>query len=154
MNRIDERAAREGIVPLDLAPRLFVPVTHLGTIAFVSGHTSDVAGTLGGDLDLDAGRRGAREAIVRLLSSVLTTVGSLDAYRFGAMRVYVASSPGFGDQPAVADAASEIVHRVFGPDRSQHARAAIGVAALPRGVAVEIEAVLDVVSAAAHGDGE
>jgi enamine deaminase RidA (YjgF/YER057c/UK114 family) len=50
----------------------------------------------------------------------------------------VASTPGFHDQPAVIDGASRVLHAIFG-EAGRHTRSAIGVAALPRGGAVEIE---------------
>ena len=51
---------------------------------------------------------------------------------------FVASAPGFVAQPAVVDGASRLLHDVFG-DAGRHSRSAVGVAALPRGGAVEIE---------------
>ena len=56
--------------------------------------------------------------------------------------VFVASTPDFGQQPAVADGASDLMAAIFG-DKGRHARAAVGVAALPRGAAVEVEAIVE-----------
>jgi enamine deaminase RidA (YjgF/YER057c/UK114 family) len=71
-------------------------------------------------------------------------LGSLDAIR-GTLKitVFVASAPGFTEQPAVANAASEIFIQVLG-EAGAHARSAIGVASLPRDTPVELEAVFDV----------
>ncbi|MHB1855386.1 MAG: RidA family protein, partial [Acidimicrobiales bacterium] len=60
---------------------------------------------------------------------------------------YVACAPGFDAQPAVVDGASRLLHAVFG-DRGRHTRSAVGVAALPRGGAVEIEVTVAVEAAA------
>ncbi len=56
--------------------------------------------------------------------------------------VFVASAPGFTQQPQVGNGASDLIAAVFG-DKGKHARAAVGVAALPRGVSVEVEAVVE-----------
>ncbi|WP_421991423.1 RidA family protein [Roseococcus sp.] len=55
---------------------------------------------------------------------------------------YVNSAPGFGEQPAVINGASDLAVEVFG-EAGRHARSAIGVAALPGGAAVEVEAILE-----------
>jgi len=57
--------------------------------------------------------------------------------------VFVASDPGFTDQPQVADGASELLHDLFG-DAGRHARAAVGSVALPLGATVEVEMVVEV----------
>lgn len=142
MNQIDERAAKRGIGVINPTKRLFQPYAVLDTIIFTSGHTSELQGTLGADLDVEQGRQAAVQAVTKLLSAVTTERGGLEHLRFGSLRVYVKSSPDFTSQPLVADAASELVHEVFGAELGAHSRSAIGVAALPSGVAVEVEAVL------------
>ena len=63
---------------------------------------------------------------------------------------FVASAPGFTEQPAVVDGASQVIHDVFG-DAGRHSRSAVGVAALPRGGAVEIEVEVALVDRAPPG---
>ncbi len=142
MNQIDERAAAEGVKVIDPPRRLFQPYVLLGDTIFSSGHTSDQHGVLGVDADVTLGRRAAQQAVVKLLSAILTERGTLKNLRFASLRVYVKSAPDFTTQPLIADAASELIDRVFGPELGAHSRSAIGVAALPHGVAVEVEAIL------------
>ena len=56
----------------------------------------------------------------------------------------VNSMPEFGDQPTVANGASDLLVEIFGPDRGPHARSAVGMGALPFGIAVEIEGIFEV----------
>jgi enamine deaminase RidA (YjgF/YER057c/UK114 family) len=74
------------------------------------------------------------------LAVATMAVGALDRVRVVQMLVFVASTPEFGDQFKVADAASELLTTVLG-DQGRHARTAIGVAALPRNSPVEIQMV-------------
>ena len=64
---------------------------------------------------------------------------------------FVRSAPGFTEQSAVVNGASDLLVAVFGPERGRHARSAIGVAQLPLGAAVEIEAIFEVVGPPASG---
>ncbi len=96
-------------------------------------------GRLGAEVGLDAGVAAAGLAAANALALVRAEVGSLDAVvRALAMTVYVACAPDFADLPAVADGASRLLVDVFG-EAGRHTRAAIGVAALPRGAPVEVE---------------
>ena len=97
-------------------------------------------GILGRDVDLETARSLARQAAVNALAVAVEAVGSLDRVRMVQMLVFVASTPDFGDQSRVADAASELLLDVLG-ENGRHARTAIGVAALPRNSPVEIQMV-------------
>jgi enamine deaminase RidA (YjgF/YER057c/UK114 family) len=88
---------------------------------------------------VDEGREAAAVCALNALSVLRAELGSLDRIeRILSVTGYVASAPGFDQQPAVIDGASKVLADVFG-DSGRHTRSAIGVAALPRGGAVEIE---------------
>lgn len=122
--------------------------THVidGTMLYVSGHIPDIdgepqlRGQLGGALSVEDGREAARRVIRNLLATVEHAACGLDNVA-AVLRLFgmVNSAPGFTDQPAVVDAASEFLVAVFGRQRGVHARSAVGVAQLPFGVPVEIE---------------
>ncbi len=97
-------------------------------------------GTLGRDVELDTARDLARQAALNSLAVAADAVGDLDRVRIVQMLVFVASTPEFGDQSRVADAASELLVEVLG-ENGRHARTAIGVAGLPRNSPVEIQMI-------------
>ncbi|MBN3853963.1 RidA family protein [Paraburkholderia sp. Ac-20340] len=114
-------------------------------VAYVSGSvpkTGDVdlyPGKLGKDVTVEQAQDAARLAVMNSLASLDNVLGSLDAVRkVLKMTVFVASAPGFNLQPKVADAASELLAKIF-EERGLHARSAVGVAELPRNSCVEIE---------------
>jgi enamine deaminase RidA (YjgF/YER057c/UK114 family) len=101
-----------------------------------------VIGRLGDTLTVDEGRHAARLAALSLLATVQATLGDLARVeRF--LRVFgvVNATPDFADHTSVIDAASDVFVQVFG-DRGRHARLAVGVASLPAGLAVEVEATI------------
>ena len=96
-------------------------------------------GVLGGGVTVDDGADAARWCALNALSVLRAELGDLDCIdRVLTVIGFVASAPGFVNQPQVVDGASRVLFEVFG-DRGRHSRSAIGVAALPRGGAVEIE---------------
>lgn len=103
-----------------------------------------VQGVLGADpvhggISVDEGAIAARWCALNALSVLRAEFGSLDRIeRVLTVLGFVASAPGFAGQPAVIDGASTLLHDVFGV-AGRHSRSAVGVAALPRGGAVEIE---------------
>ena len=97
-------------------------------------------GILGRDVDLETGRGLARQAALNALTVAADAVGGLDQVRMVQMLVFVASTPEFGMQSDVADAASELLIDVLG-ENGRHARTAIGVAGLPRNSPVEIQMI-------------
>jgi enamine deaminase RidA (YjgF/YER057c/UK114 family) len=117
----DGRARTSGQLPRDHDGRLVHP------------------GVLGGGLSVEDGAEAARWCALNALSVLRAGLGSLDRVaRVLTVLGFVASAPGFEQQPAVVDGASRLLHEVFG-EAGRHTRSAIGVAALPRGGAVEIE---------------
>jgi enamine deaminase RidA (YjgF/YER057c/UK114 family) len=97
-------------------------------------------GIVGRDVDLETARELARHAALNALAVAADAVGSLDQVRIVQMLVFVASTPEFGQQSKVADAASELLVDVLG-GHGRHARTAIGVAGLPLNSPVEIQMV-------------
>jgi enamine deaminase RidA (YjgF/YER057c/UK114 family) len=96
-------------------------------------------GVLGAGLSVEAGAEAARWCALNALSVLRSELGSLDRVeRVLTVLGFVASAPGFVQQPAVVDGASRLLFDVFGP-AGRHSRSAIGVSALPRGGSVEIE---------------
>jgi len=96
-------------------------------------------GRLGDDVTVEAGADAARWCALNALSVLQAAIGDLDhVERVLTVIGFVASAPGFVEQPRVIDGASRLLYEVFG-DRGRHSRSAVGVAALPRGGAVEIE---------------
>jgi enamine deaminase RidA (YjgF/YER057c/UK114 family) len=147
---IEDRLKERGIVlPEASAPAFnYVPVTVHGGVAYVSGQLPKVGGDIrvrgkvGAAVSLETARGEARLCILQGLACLKQALGSLDRVeRILKVTAYVASAPGFNDQPKVLDAASDLLVEVFG-EAGRHARAAVGVAELPRDAAVEIELVV------------
>ena len=148
---IEQRLAELGIeLPAPAAPvAAYVPAVEAGGLLYISGQVSQkdgqrITGRLGEDLDLDAGREAARSCGIMLLAQMKAALGSLDRVdRVVKLGVFVNSAPHFTDQPKVANGASELMQDVFG-EAGRHARSAVGVAVLPLGVAVEVDAIVAV----------
>ena len=125
-------------------------VVHGGT-ARTSGQLPRIdgrlvcVGTLGVDVSVEEGARAAEVCALNALAVLEEELGSLDRVaRVLTVTGFVASSPDFHQQPAVIDGAGAVLHRIFG-DAGRHSRSALGVAALPRGGAVEIEVTVALV---------
>jgi enamine deaminase RidA (YjgF/YER057c/UK114 family) len=149
---IDQRLAELGItLPEAAAPvAAYVPAVESGGLLHISGQISFaedgslIKGRLGEDVDLEGGTAAARRCGIMLLAQMKAALGSLDrVQRVVKLGVFVNSDPSFTDQPKVANGASELMQQVFG-DAGRHARSAVGVAVLPLGVAVEVDAVIEV----------
>ena len=97
-------------------------------------------GALGREVNVESARGLARQAVVNALAVAADALGGLEHVRIAQMLVFVASTPDFGGQSTVADAASELLVEVLG-ENGRHARTAIGVASLPRNSPVEIQLV-------------
>ena len=124
-------------------------VVHDG-VARTSGQLPRIDGTLtclgrlGDDVSVEEGRAAAAVCALNALAVLEVALGSLDRIeRVLTVTGYVASAPDFHEQPTVVDGASHILADVFGV-AGRHTRSAIGVAALPRGGAVELEVTVAV----------
>lgn len=136
-------------LPPVAAPKgVYVPARRTGTQVWTSGQLPLVGGGLpatglvGGEVSADDAAAYARIAGLNALAAVDALVGLDTVVSVVRLVGYVASAPGFGGQPGVVDGASELMGLVFGP-AGEHARSAIGVAALPLGAPVEVELVVD-----------
>lgn len=135
-------------LPAPRAPAFaYVPVAVQGDLAWVSGQLpwqpdgTLPKGKLGAEINVEEGKAAARLCVLNGLSVLREAIGSLDRVRRIVKVVgFVASAPGFVEQPAVVDGASTLIAEIFG-EVGRHARSAVGVAELPRGVPVEIEFV-------------
>ena len=116
-----------------------------GNLLMTSGHTSDIKGKLGADLDVERGCAAARECAVKILQSVHNIHGSLDDLRVIKLLGCVNSTLEFTDQHLVINGASDLFHELYGKDGDGwHARSALGFASLPTGPAVEVEAIFEI----------
>ena len=155
MPRISKRLAALGLtLPPDVAPPGGVPVPFpwvnvRGERVFVSGHgpqepdgaLASPLGQLGAEVTVDEGRELARKSALSMLASLERELGDLDRIA-GWCRVLgmVNSAPGFDKQALVINGFSELILDVFSPEVGRHARSAVGMAGLPFGFAVEVEA--------------
>ena len=144
---IDDRLAELGITLPDLyaPPAPLAAVIVHDRIARTSGQLPradgvlQVVGRLGDHVSVEQGRHAARLCVLNGLAALRHALGSLDAIeRVLHVTGFVACAPDFAEQPTVVDGASMLLADVFG-ERGHHTRSAIGVAALPRGAAVEVE---------------
>jgi enamine deaminase RidA (YjgF/YER057c/UK114 family) len=128
----------------------YVEAVQTGNLLFLTGmlptegREAKFVGRVGGELDVETGRKAARLAALNVLAVAREHLGSLDKVT-GVVRlgVSVATSGDFREQPKVADAASELLQDVFGKDKNP-CRSVYGVASLPLGVPVELEVIFEV----------
>jgi enamine deaminase RidA (YjgF/YER057c/UK114 family) len=147
---IEQRLAERGIILPEAASPSFnyVPVTLHQGVAYVAGQLPKidgevrVQGKVGDAVSLETARGEARICILQGLACLKQALGSLDRIEL-ILKVtgFVASAPGFNDQPKVLDAASDLLGEILG-DAGRHARSAVGVAELPRNASVEIELIV------------
>ncbi|MFB2533359.1 RidA family protein [Paracoccus sp. p4-l81] len=148
---ISERLAARGItLPAAPAPAAnYVPFVRSGAMLFVSGQISAgpdglITGRLGDGVSVEQGAAAARACGLSLIAQAQAALGDLDrVVRVVKLTGFVNSTPDFTDQPEVINGCSDLMVEVFG-EAGRHARAAVSAASLPRGVAVEIEAIFEV----------
>ena len=128
----------------------YVPVVRSGNLLFVSGQIciadgKPVVGKLGNGVSVEDGAAAARLCGLAIIAQVQKALdGDLDrVQQIVKLTGFVNSTGDFADQPKVINGASDLMVEVFG-DKGRHARAAVSAAALPLGVAVEIEAIVEV----------
>ena len=127
----------------------YVEAVQIGRLLFLSGMLPVVdrkpqfIGRLGGELSVEEGRKAAELAALSAPAAVREHLGSLDKVTGVAkLGVYIATAGDFRDHPKVADGASEVLLKVFGPEMLS-GRVVLGVASLPLGLPVEVELVLE-----------
>jgi len=128
----------------------YVPYVQSGNLLFVSGQISQdagglIRGRLGAELDTAAGAAAAKTCALALLAQARAACGGDlgRVVRVVKLTGFVNSTPDFTGQPEVINGASDLLVAVLG-EAGRHARAAVSAPALPRGVAVEIEAVFEI----------
>jgi enamine deaminase RidA (YjgF/YER057c/UK114 family) len=127
----------------------YLPAVRSGSLVFTAGQLPVVAGKLvatgkvGTEVTAGEAAGLARTCALNALAAVHALVGIDTVERVVKVTGFVASAPGFVDQPAVIDGASSLFGEVFG-DAGRHARSAVGVAELPKNAPVELEIVVEV----------
>lgn len=150
--KIEANLKAKGIeLPSASAPAAnYVPFTKTGNLVYVSGQVSQwngerkFIGKLGKEFDVAEGQQAARLCALNLVAHAKVAAGGdLDRLRVLRLTGYVNCTPEFTNQPQVVNGASDTMVEIFG-DAGRHARSAVGVASLPGGVAVEVEAIFEI----------
>ena len=125
----------------------YVKAVRAGDLLFLAGHgecTDPLIGKLGADLTVEDGYGSAQRVALCLIATMKKELGDLSKVkRFVRLVGMVNSAPDFTDQPAVINGASDLFVDVFG-ETGRHARAAVGMASLPIGIAVEITLIVEI----------
>lgn len=129
----------------------YLPFTRSENLLFISGQLPTengkmvATGRLGADVSLEEGQKAARACAINIIAQINAALnGDLDRVkRVLKLSGFVASEPNFTDQHLVINGASDLIADVFG-EAGKHARAAVGMAALPLNAAVEIDAIVEI----------
>ncbi len=138
------------------APGMRLPYANVrvrGNRAYIAGHgpqnpdgsVAHPLGKVGSDLTVDEGYQAARLVALAILGSLKRTLGDLDRVTAW-LKVFgmVNAAPGFTQTPSVINGFSDLILELYGPEVGQHARSAVGLAELPVGIPVEIEAEVEI----------
>ena len=149
-----EARLKELGIELPPAPKAignYVAGVRVGKLLFMSGigprrsDGSSISGKLGTDLSVDEGYAAARVVGLNMLANIRSVIGSLNRIeRVVKVLGMVNSAPHFDQMPKVINGFSDLFVEVFGEERGRGARSAVGMAALPNQIAVEVEMVLEV----------
>jgi len=151
-SKIDARLTELGITLIEAPAPVanYAPFVVSGKTVYVSGQVSrgpdgPITGKLGAGVGSDAGAAAAATCAHQLIAQLKAACGGdLDRVkRVVKLTGFVNSAPDFTDQPRVVNGCSDVMVAVFG-EAGRHARSAVGVAALPLGVAVEVEGVFEI----------
>lgn len=149
---VEERIKELGIeLPVPGAPVAnYVNAVKTGNLVFMAGKGpknedgSNVTGKVGVDLTIEEGYAAARKTAIQQLAALKAEIGDLNkVVRIVKVLGMVNAESGFTDQPEVINGFSDLMVEVFGT-RGKHARAAVGMASLPRNIACEIEMIVEV----------
>ncbi len=152
MTTPEERITELGLdLPAPTPPvAAYVPAVRTGNLVFISGQgpfrdgAFTCVGKVGSDVDVETARQAARQTCLNGLAALKAEIGELSRVtRVVKLTVFVNSAPAFGEQPIVANGASELLQEIFG-EPGRHARSAVGMAELPFGMSVEIEFIFEV----------
>ena len=152
MSAVEDRLAALGLAVPDVAKPVaaYIPAVRSGSHVFTSGQLPMRdgelmrAGKVGGDVSPEVATACAQQAGLNALAAVKAEIGSLDGIkRIVKVTVFVASTPDFTGQPAVANGVSLLLGEVFG-EAGRHVRSAVGVPVLPLDAPVEVELMVEV----------
>lgn len=127
----------------------YVPAKTVGNMVYLSGVISTsadgiITGTAGLDRTIDEGYAAARACALMLLAVLKRHLGSLNAVKsIVTVNGYVNAVASFADSPEVINGASDLLIEVFG-DAGRHARAALGISAVPRNALVEVQMTVEI----------
>lgn len=145
----DRLARLDLVLPLVNPPKgNYVPAVPSGNLVHAAGQVPMIdgevvaTGLVGREVDLDEATRLSRQCALSALAAVDAAVGLDRVVQVVRVVGYVASAPGFTDQDAVLDGASELFALIFGP-AGRHARSAVGVPVLPLNAPVEVEVTVE-----------
>jgi enamine deaminase RidA (YjgF/YER057c/UK114 family) len=147
-----ENLARLGYSLPELPPLggLYLRMKRVGSLAYISGQGPTIGGAalftgkIGATLTIEQGQEAARACVLNALAVLHDSLGSLERVRNVVKLLgFVASAPGFNDQPQVINGGSQLLIDVFG-EAGRHARSAIGTSELPGDIPVEIEFIFEV----------
>ena len=148
--RVEQELTKLGLkLPEPMAPVAnYIGAVRVGALLFVSGHGPRMDGKLmfkgkvGRDLTIEQGYEAAKVVMLNCLGTIKREIGDLDKVeRIVKLLGFVNAPEGFRDSPKVINGASDLLVQVYG-EKGRHARSAIGVAALPMEIAVEIEMIV------------
>ncbi|WPR76380.1 RidA family protein [Algoriphagus sp. NG3] len=132
-------------------PEVGIPIANyvkwkqVDNMLYLSGNGPDVFGKVGADLTVEEGYQAARETGLEIIAVLQAATGDLSKIKqFVKVLGMVNSDPDFSQQPAVINGFSDLMVEVFG-EKGKHARSAVGVAALPNNMAVEIEVIVELI---------
>jgi len=149
--RWQENLDRLGVrLPAVAAPvAAYIPAVRTGSLIYTSGQLPfvdgelSVIGKVGAEVPAETAKEAARLCALNALAAVHDLISLDEVVRIVKVVGFVASAPGFTDQPIVINGASELLGEVFG-EAGVHARSAVGVAELPKNAPVEVELIVEV----------
>lgn len=129
---------------------IYKPCLIVGNMLYLSGHGtlredgSWITGTVGKDMDKEAGKQAAKQVGLAMLATIQKYVGSFNRIkRVIKVLGMVSAVEGFPDHPYVINGCSELFAAIWGPDHGVGVRSAVGMSSLPGNIPVEIEAVFE-----------
>ncbi|PWM26554.1 MAG: RidA family protein [Oscillospiraceae bacterium] len=148
--KIEQRIEELGyqLPPVSVPAHPYRPVVVFNRTAYISGQVAKqngavmMSGRVPDEISVEEAQKCAVQSTLQALAYLKQEIGDLDRVeRFLKVTGFVYSQPGFGEQPQVINACSRLLQEIFG-EAGQHARSAIGMAALPTSTPVEIEMIV------------
>ena len=152
MSQVEDKLKKLGYTLSETAAPVgsYISAYRTGNLVYLAGagprreDGSRIVGKLGRDLTVEEGYEAARRCALSSLARLKAAIGDLDkVVHFVKVLGMVNSDPEFTEPPAVINGFSDLLAKVCG-DRGRHARAAVGFVPLPNGMAVEVEAIVEV----------